>query len=351
MPGKPQINKKTNTIGDGVNNLNAHGISDETKGGGYDLWRIMTQAPPVATGPTTPSNTNTGGPSSVMSELQRQQQAAAAKAAAAEAAAKKAAKDQSIRENEATKAIVDSLVKSLAGYEKGRDTQIANVRRTLDTALGGILSQYQGAAEDSEKFAARNAQDFDSKSNANILNRVRESTDLMQQVLSQGAGETDSLRALQQATRNFDANQQDVQASFRDTLRSINSNLASAARSAENARLNAWQSSQEGLASAWDAYWKNVADTWTNIQRTEASNTNIDSDYSVGYKPQYQQQAVNEIANVVGKTYQTEKPADGWAAAFGRRPDFEGTPVASNRAAAATVGPLRRAEGATLRKW
>jgi len=302
-----------------------------------------------------------------MAELQRQQQQAvddanaradeaAAKQAAAEAAAKKAGKDKAGRENDATASVVDSLVKSLTNYAKGRDTQYSNAKKNFDTSLSGILSQYNNAAKDANEYADRNEQDYDSKSVSNTTNMVRESNDLLEQALSTGAGETDTLKALQQAARQFDNNQADVASSFQDTLRSINSQLNGANSTAENNRLNAWQQQQEARASAFNDYNKNMADTWTNIQRTEAGNTNIDSDYSVGFQNRYgdddKVKANDEISKYTGKTYAVEKAPEGWAANWeGKQKEIRDTARLGNRAAAVSVGTLKRAEGASLRKW
>jgi hypothetical protein len=275
---------------------------------------------------------------------------------AAEAAAKKAAKDKSNAENAATNAVVDSLVQSLANYGQGRDQAKANAQTNFDTALSGILSQYRAALGDVMLFKQRNESDYDTKSVANTTNMVRESNDLLAQVLSQGAGETDSLRALQQATRGADANQLELAASFSDTLRTIGSQLTNANSNTERGRLDAFGQKAEANAQAENEYNKNMADTWTNIQRAEAGNTNIESDYSSAFQNRYGSddavKANDEIAKYTGKVAVAEKPGAGWSATWdGKKDEVEGNARLGNRAAALSVGPLRRAEGATLRKW
>jgi len=266
-------------------------------------------------------------------------------------AAKKAGKDQTARENQATNDIVDSLMKSLQNYAGGRDKQLGNAQSVLDTTLSGILAQYTSAADDTEKYSDRNEADYDAKTNANVSNKVRESNEALAQALSQGAGETDVLKSLTVAARQFDANQLDVASGYNDTRRSIGSQLASAGSSAQNGRLNAFQQQQEAAAQAWNEFYKNNADTWTNIQRTEAGNTNIDSDYSTGYTPRYSKQAIDEIAKNTGKVYEIAKPDPGWLNAWPKQTERERNGQLGQRAAAVSAGPIKRAEGATQRVW
>jgi len=323
----------------------------------YINWDVMKTVPPlVATAPPGPDD-DTDAIEEYFKNLQRQQDEAARNArnaaAAAEARAKKAAKDQSAKENEATKSIVDSLFKSLGNFTSGRDVLLGNSQRTFDSALQGVTGQYQGALEDSDAFAARNAVDADTKSVANILNRVREESELMQQALAQGAGETDVLRTLQQAARNYDANQREVATTNNDNVRSISAQLAAASRAAATGRQNVFQQREEANAAAYNDWYKNMADTLTNIQRTEASNTNIDSDYSIGYQKQYGPgssfDAGKEILKYVGKTYQTEAPDFDWVQGFAGRRDRIENPQ-SNRMTILS-GPVKKAEGATVRNW
>jgi hypothetical protein len=282
------------------------------------------------------------------------QQIAANNAAAAENRAKQAAKDQSVRENEASQRVIDALLDSLGGYEKGRDTQIANADRVLKAALAGIGRTYTQAVNQYNEAGEANEQDEASKSAANVQNRARERLSLLTQAATQGAGETDQLRVQLQAFQNFDANALEVARGFYDTQQSINSQIAGAASQAETSRRAAWMQSEEARGTAWNEYWKNRSDVWTNIQRTRAGNNNVDGDYSVAFNPNLRgMDEVAEASRDAGRAYQVKDKSEAWYRNFDGRQGPRNTRLNStNRAATATIQGPRAAEGATLRgRW
>ena len=288
-------------------------------------------------GPVTRStNTNNGGGGPSASEL----------------AARKAGKDASAKQNQATQDIINALLNSLGGFASGRDTQIANASRQLEASLNGILKNYTAAVDDYEESAEGNQQDQAAKSAANATNRARERISLLLQAASQGAGETDQFRSSIMAALNADANQQEIDRSFFDTERSINSQIAGANSQAESQRRSAWEQNQEQVGSAWNEYWKNYSDTMTNVQRTAASNTNVDSDYSTGFNADLRgMNVVDEASKYAGKTYQTENKDDEWFKNFVGRKEGKNTDVTStSRAGAVQIAAPKSAEGATLRK-
>lgn len=271
---------------------------------------------------------------------------------ASELSARKAGKDSTGKQNQATQDIINALLNSLGGFASGRDTQVANAGRQLEATLQGILGNYSAAVGDYEETAEGNKQDQASKSAANLTNRARERISLLLQAASQGAGETDQLRTTIMAALNADANQQEIDRSFFDTERNINSQIAGANQQAVSQRRSAWEQNQEQVASAWNEYWKNYSDTMTNVQRTAASNTNVDSDYSTGFNADLRGlNPVDEASKFAGKTYQTENKDDDWFNNFLGRKEGKNTEVTStNRAAAVAIGAPKSAEGATLRR-
>lgn len=285
------------------------------------------------------------------SDAERAASRAAAAAAAAESKAKKAGKDQSARENKATQEIIDTILKGLKGYAAGRDTQLANAATALEAALAGIQANYQGAVADYNKTAIANEQDEASKSAANLTNRARERMSLLEQAASQGAGETDQLRAQLQSYQNFDANALEISRSFNDTQRSIQSQIAGANNQAETSRRSAWQTNQEQRGQAWNDFYKNYTDAATNAQRVAAQNSNIDSDYSTGFNPNFGGlNIIDEASKYVGKTYKNEDKDEEWFRNFEGRTEGRNKKLNSaNRAASTTISAPKSAEGATLR--
>ena len=270
---------------------------------------------------------------------------------ASEASARRAGKSQSAKENAATQNILDALFGSIKGFESGRDTQLKNADDALNRTLEGILANYSSAVTDYEDSADANAADYDSKTNANVANRARERMSLLQQAASQGAGETDQLRAQVQAFLNSNANQLELDTARTDTERSILSQIANANSQAESQRRSAWAQNQEARGSAMNEFYKNYSDTMTNAQRTAAQNTNVDGDFSEGFKADLKgYDLVKEASRYAGQTYREEKQTDDWYRQFkGRREGEKRQTASTARAASTTISAPRAAEGATLR--
>lgn len=277
---------------------------------------------------------------------------AEARAVAAENAAKAAGKSQTAKQNEQTQKIIDALLGTLTGMTSGRDQLFRNAEAVLKNSLSGVQANYEQAVGDYLKTATSNEQDEASKSAANVSNRARERMSLLEQAASQGAGETDQLRAQLQAFNNFDANQLEVTRAFYDTQRQINGQIAGANSQAETSRRNAWNSLQDAKGAAYTDWAKNSMDIWTNVQRTAAGNTNIDSDYSTKFDAQFGgKDPVAEAAALAGKVYSREEKDDQWYGQWDRKSDGTKTKTtASERAAAVTINAPKAAEGALLRR-
>lgn len=273
--------------------------------------------------------------------------------AAAQAAANAAGRAQAQKENDNTQAIINALLGSLAGYAKGRDTQVANADSVYKNALLGVESQYGQSLADLLRTTHINEADETAKTFANRTNRARERQSLLEQAASQGAGETDQLRALVQAFENADANQLEVTQAYQDTLNGINSSLNQANSNTENARRNAWGNLQDATSQAWNEYYKNYSQVFTDVQRTAASNNNIDSESSVAFNANFQgYNPTAEATRYVGLV----RP---WAAAdendmtqWGAKQTRVGRQTTPTQGAPLTrIGGVKAAEGADLRRW
>ena len=272
---------------------------------------------------------------------------------AAESAARASAKAQSDKENSNTQAIINTLLGALGGFAKGRDTSVANADGVFNQAITGIGSQYGQSAADLDTQAGRNEADESAKTFANRSNRSRERQSLLEQAASQGAGETDQLRAVVQAFENADANQLEVQTSFADTLSSIRSSLTGMNSNTENARRNAWGQREDSRSQAWNDFYKNHSQTWTDIQRTAAQNTNTDSDYSNAFNANFNgHDPVAEAARYAGVQRKWEAPDDEFTSMWGGKRDTIGKESNTTQLSAMTrLGPVKKAEGSDLRKW
>lgn len=275
---------------------------------------------------------------------------AAARAAAAQAAANKAAKDQSIKQNAATRAGAEAKAKLFASFDKQLATKTGNADRirasgdsTLLKGYGDALTGLRGTREDNEKSEA-------DASYGNFVNALRERSDIMQEVASQGAGETDLLRANVNALRNWDANQQEVNRSFFDTQRANIRALDSLNTDTITGRKNLWDKMEDAREAAYSDYYNQRSDTFTEIYNIENANTNIDSDTSVAYKKKYTNAAA-DAAKAAAGSYKKRAFGDDLRDWTGKTV-FDERTLNSNKAQVVNLGgPMKRPEGATLRKW
>jgi hypothetical protein len=311
--------------------------------------------------PIAPGSGTTGDPYAGVSEAARKAAAAAAAAQAraeasakAELAAQKAAgKSQTKKENANTQKIINTLLGSIKGYTAGRDQSLKNAASVFNTGISSLQSQYGQTVADLQASQDQNEADETSKTFANRANRAREQQSILDQIQSQGAGETDALRSLVQAFENQDANQLDITTSYYDSLNSANSGLRQANAANENARNNLWGQKEDSRAQAWENFYNNYTQIFTDAQRTAASNSNINSAYSTAFNPTFGgKDPLKEATRYAGKQYAWKAPATGWAGDWAGKVTELGQKVTTPTlgAAATRIGGLKRAEGATLRK-
>lgn len=263
---------------------------------------------------------------------------AAAQAQAAAAAAKAKADA-----NAATKSLVDQQHGLLSGFAKQRDTKLANITRALTDADKALLDTYGKTLQGLLGLVADNDAAEADSSFANIANAIRERGDILEQVASQGAGETDQFRAQMQALRNYDANQNETNRSFFDTLRANNRAITGLNTDVTTSRQNLYSQAEADREQAYANYYNQTADTWTQIANIENANQGND------YQKQYAN-AGDEAAKATGSSYKRRNldPALKSWAGMGKEQDRA---LSSNRAGTVTLGPVKRAEGSTLRQW
>jgi hypothetical protein len=276
--------------------------------------------------------------------------AAQAKADAAEAKAKKEAKDRSRKENAATKALVDQQVGLSAAFGKQRDKKLENISKTFTTSDANLLKGYGQALGGLRESAKDNDKSESDSSFQNVANAARERQDVVSQVGDNGGGETDILKAQLAALRNYSTNQSEINRSFFDTLGSINRSITSLNVDTATSRNGLWSQSEADREAAWANYYNQQADTWTQITNIENSNNNTDSSTSVAYK-KTQPNSGKTAATYAGANYskKANSTLDKWS---GKGAAEIRKPTSINAAATVNLGgPMKRAEGATLRKW
>lgn len=128
----------------------------------------------------------------------------------------------------------------------------------LTTGYRERVRSLRNTADDNEKAAA-------GQTNANLDNRSRERQNAISEATLQGAGESDLLRAQGASLRNWNANQNEVNRSFYDTLTSVNSSLTDLTVDTRTARINAAAQANADRSGLWTDYYANRSETLTQL--------------------------------------------------------------------------------------
>lgn len=266
-------------------------------------------------------------------------------------AANAAGRSASSKANQNTKDQAEGQFKLLASFGTQRDIKLSNIQQALQASQDMLLKNYGIALGGLKEAGSDNDKAEADASFSNVSNAVRERAGILDQVASMGAGESDQLRAQLAALRNYSSNQGEVNRSFFDTLRSINSSINSLNSDTGTSRLNLFNQAEGDRESAWSNYYNQTADTWTQIGNIESSNNNVDSAASVAYKKQYGQSA-DEAAKAAAGSYARQAAGADIYDWSGKGAAEERALNTSNKAATVNLGgKQKKPEGATLRKW
>ena len=240
-------------------------------------------------------------------------------------------------------AALDTLLKS--GFAKARDQKLANVQKVYRQQDDDIFKSFKDRFGSLEKSALDNDKAEADSSFANVVNRAREAGDLVAQAAAQGLGETDNLRSQLMAIRNFDTNQGDINRSYFDTLRSVNTAQTDLIADTRNARINLASDMLGDYDQIWNNYYNQRADAYTQIGNLRAN------PYSDSYQANagdYAKMATE--ASTVWQNPGVNQSLLDWNGS-GLTPVKE-TALINTRADAAELTPaIKKPEGSTLRAW
>ena len=262
-----------------------------------------------------------------------------------------AARASSRKQNEATAALVDQQRQLIDAFATQRDIKLANIARAFTDSDARLLDNYRTALAGLEGTRANNEKAEADTSFGNVSNAIRERASLLAEAAANGAGESDLLRTQLQALRNYSANQGEVNRSFYDTLQSINNSVTALNNDTANSRTNLYNQREADREAAWANFANQTADAWTQIMNIESANTNVDSDTSEAYNRRFAD-AGSQAAAAVRNSYRRQAIPAGWTDWEGKGSAEDRRLTSNNKAATVNLGgPVRRPEGATLRRW
>ena len=178
---------------------------------------------------------------------------------------------------------------------------------------------------------------------ANLSNRAREASDILTEIATQGAGETDQLQAQLIAARNWAANQQEVNRSFYDSQSSNFNALTDLNADTRSARYNLANQSMSDREQAWATYQNQMSDASTQLGNIY-SNPYSDS-YKTDSKAAWQRMV--DTTKDVWTNPGVSDEVRNWQGTS--QPRLQQLNNARLEGALPAVGKARRPEGSTLR--
>lgn len=229
------------------------------------------------------------------------------------------------------------------GFAKAREQKLKNAFTLYAAQDKDLVNGYNSRMAGILKSRDDNEKSEVDASFANLSNRARESTDLLAQAASQGAGETDTLKTQLMAIRNWDANQADVNRSYFDTQRSINTSIADLNADSRTARMNLAVDALGDYDQIWTNYYNQRADAYTQMGNIHAN------PYSDSHDPKSTAYAsMAKEASSAWKNPGVNKSLQNWK---GSVQEQERKLNNSAYKGADTVNNIKRPEGSTLKKW
>jgi len=244
-------------------------------------------------------------------------------------------------------------------FGKGRDQNLADISQNLSEQISLLKSgaekragEFLAAGKDTETAAA-------GVSEQNVSNLVRERQDSMANILQQGAGETDAMRAMVMSARNWAANQSESNRAYFDTMRSVNQGITDLNIDTQGALANVHSDAESERERIWQDYYNRRGEAFTQLGNIRGQQADYyASAKEMGLNPKKRtkkaekgmKDAFNSAAKEAGKSYE-QQGLPNWVKDYQGQEEVEARQGNSNLAAAMTFENVGRAEGATLRKW
>ena len=245
-------------------------------------------------------------------------------------------------------------------FASSRDQNLADIGLILNQQLTTLKEghglraiQFLKTASDTEKATAGTAE-------AGISNAVRERADSLTGLLEQGAGETDTLKTMVMAARNWNANASESNRAYFDSMRSVNQGIVDLNLDTKSALANTTVANEAERERLWQDFYNRRSESFTQLGNVKGQQRDYYAQAKeMGVKPKKgaekaakkeSEESFMNASKEMGKSY-VNKGLPEWIRKFEGQKELAARQSNTNLAAAMTIEPLEKAEGATLRKW
>ena len=326
-------------------------ILDKVSGGGSAFpvspwWQQQNNTPPP------PGDRKTG------EQLQKEAEARAdAKEKARRTAAGRRSLEQAKNLEAQAKALEHALDVSYGKALKQNLSDVQNIYRRQTRQLRKTAKEraqsFLATASDTSKATAQQAE-------SSFGSLVTERADTMTGLLEQGAGQTDMLRAMVVAARNFQANLEKGNRAHFDTMRTINSGISDLNTDTKVALSNAFTSRENERERLYQNYFDRRSESFTQLGNIRGQQADYyaaakEMDVTPGGKmvaanKSDMKTAYMNAAKESGKSYKQRELPD-WIKDYEGQAQVDSKLSNTNLAAAPQFRTVGRAEGASLRRW
>ena len=255
------------------------------------------------------------------------------------------------------KAIRDALNVEFA---RGRDNNLADIDRALTQNLNLLKEGHTLRSQEFLKSARDTETATAGEQEQGFSNLVRERQDSLSAILEQGAGETDAMRAMLMSARNWHANASESNRGYFDTMRSVNSGITDLNVDTKTGMSNAFMAAQGQKDTVWQDFYNKRTEAYTQLGNIKGQQADYYAQAKeMGVSPKKGAESAAEkamkdafqaSADEAGKSY-TQQGLPQWIQDYKGTEQVEARQSNTNLAAAMTFEPVKKAEGATLRKW
>jgi len=245
-------------------------------------------------------------------------------------------------------------------FKKARDQNLGDLGQVLTSQLSQLkLGQGQraqtflSAAKNTEMATAGQAEQ-------GYANLTRERADSLSSILEQGAGETDTMRALLISARNWHANASEGNRAYFDSMQSVNQGIVDLNIDTRNAMANAYTSAEGEKDRLWQEFYNKRSESFSQLGNTMGQKADYYAQAKeMGVKPKkgMEKKAEKEMAKSYmdmakesGKSYVQKKLPD-WIGKYAGTKAVEAKLTNTTLGAGPDLGKVEKAEGATLKKW